>query len=98
MHKDFDIRSYLVSIEDMEFYESEAEYAADQVNDVLFAINEKMANHTYWDSTERKDEFFTSLTYQWLREPLILEVEIDELIDYTYQMILQIEQENTNPE
>lgn len=97
MQNEFDIRAYLVSVDDMIFYESEAEFAVDQVNDVLFAINDKMNESSYWQVEER-DAFFNDLTEQWLREPLILEVDIEELIDYTYQVVLKIEQENTNPE
>ncbi len=97
MPNEFDLRSYLVSAHDMEAFEEEAEYAADQLNEMLFSAVDEMAASEFW-TDERADDFVRDFTQKWLQEPALLEAEADELDDYVRQIIRRIEQEQDGDE
>lgn len=94
---EFDVRPYLVTASDMEAFEEEAEYAADQLNAMFFSAVDEMAQSTFW-SVDRAEQFIEEISQKWLQEPALLEAETDELDDYVRQLIRRIEQEQDGDE
>lgn len=94
---EFDVRPYLVTAFDMESFEEEAEYAADQLNAMFFSAVDEMAQSMFW-SSERAEQFIEEISQKWLQEPALLEAETDELDDYVRQLIRRIEQEQDGDE
>lgn len=97
MPNSFDVRSYLVSGHDMEAFEEEAEYAADQLNAMLYSAVDEMAASEFW-TYELAEDFIRDISQKWLQEPALLEAEADELDDYVRQLIRRIEQEQDGDE
>jgi|SRR5690554_1884741 len=94
---EFDVRPYLVTAADMEAFEEEAEYAADQLNAMFFSAVDEMTQSTFW-TIERAEQFIQEISPKWLQEPALLEAETDELDDYVRQLIRRIEQEQDGDE
>ncbi len=97
MPNEFDVRPYLVGVHDMQAFEEEAEYAADQLNAMLFSAIDEMAASEFW-TEERAEGFIQDIAQKWLQEPALLEAETDELDDYVRQLIRRIEQEQDGDE
>lgn len=97
MPNEFDVRPYLVGPHDMEAFEEEAEYAADQFNAMLFSAIDEMSASEFW-TEERAEDFIQDIAQKWLQEPALLEAETDELDDYVRQLIRRIEQEQDGDE
>jgi hypothetical protein len=93
----FDVRPYLVSIQEMEFFEEEAEQAADNLNAMLYAICNETMDSEYWQS-ENIAQLVVEITDMWLREPGLLESEVDELEDYITHLVHRIEQDDDHNE
>lgn len=97
MPNNFDVRAYLVTATEMFFFEEEAEYAADKLNEMLYSAMDAMAEHSYWNN-ERAEAFIRDFSQTWLQELALLEAESDELDDYVRQLIRRIEQEQEGDE
>ncbi|CUS49020.1 MAG: hypothetical protein HLUCCO02_03165 [Idiomarinaceae bacterium HL-53] len=93
----FDIRGYLVTSAEMESFEEDAEFAADQLNSMLFAAADEMAQNEFW-SVAKAEEIIEDLISAWMQEPSLVESESDELEDYVRQTIRRIEQEHDGDE
>ena len=89
----FDVRPYLVSALEMEFFEDEAELAADNLNAMLYAISRETANSEFWQH-EQIAQLVSEISDLWLREPGLVEAEIDELEDYITHLVHRIEQDD----
>jgi len=93
----FDIRGYLVTAAEMEVFEEEAEFAADQLNSMLFSAEDEMSQNEYW-TVARAEALIEDLLSAWMQEPSLIESESDELDDYVRQTIRRIEQEHDGDE
>lgn len=91
MDGQFDVHPYLVSVADMEEFESEAEFAADQLNEMLH-IAAGYANQYGW-SEEQSIELIEELCFIWFREPTLTELESDEMDDYIVSLARRTEQQ-----
>ncbi|MCC5855085.1 MAG: hypothetical protein JJU10_05285 [Idiomarina sp.] len=94
---EFDVRPYLVTAADMESFEEEAEHAADQFNGLLYSAAEAMQESDYW-TAERAEQLIVELSANWVREPALVEADLDELGDHVQQLIRRIEQEHDGDE
>lgn len=92
MDLDFDVRPYLVSITDMEFFEEDAEQAADHLNAMIYAIHKATAHGGFW-THENIEQLVVEISDLWLREPGLLESDTDELEDYITHLVQRIEQD-----
>ncbi|RTE87209.1 MULTISPECIES: hypothetical protein [Gammaproteobacteria] len=93
----FDIRGFLVTTGEMESFEEDAEYAADQLNGMLFSASDEMSQSEFWNA-DNAEEFISELVSAWLQEPSLIESDSDELDDYVRQVIRRIEQEQDGDE
>lgn len=91
------MRPHLVVAADMDTFEDEAEYAADQFNSMLYAAAEAFQENEYW-TFANAEAFIEELSSAWLREPALIEAEPEELDDYVRQLIRRIEQEQDGDE
>lgn len=89
----FDIRPYLVSVHDMDYFEDEAELAADHLNLMLYTIEQQTADNEFW-TLERREQLVLEISDLWLREPGLVEADSDELEDYITHLVLRIEQDD----
>lgn len=89
MHDDFDIRAYLVSIDDMVFFEGQEEYASDQLNQLLHFI----ADYSEEDDTlEQLEEVVRRTLFTWIEEPELLDLESDDMLDYILEQLAEVRQ------
>ncbi|MCL5255097.1 MAG: hypothetical protein M1363_03045 [Gammaproteobacteria bacterium] len=90
---DFDIRPYLVDVTDMDFFEDDAELAADHLNLMLYTIVQHTADIEFW-TFEKREQLILEISELWLREPGLVEAESDELEDYITHLVQRIEQDD----
>lgn len=91
----FDVRPYLVSIHDMEFFEEDAEQAADNLNAMLYTIVREAETSDYWNA-EKIEQLVVEISEMWVRELGLIESEVDELEDYITHLVHRIEQDGQN--
>lgn len=96
MFSEFQIHPYLVSVADMEEFESEAELAADQLNTMLHSAAAQGQNREWSD--EHIIELIEELCFIWFREPSLTELEADEIDDYVYSVARRMEQQRDEDE
>gem|GEM_PF-2276303 len=89
---EFDVRPWLVSSSDMELFEEDAEFAADQLNAMLHQAALEFEQLEGWAESE-VDQFFLELSEVWIREPGLIEADQSELEDYVTHLIVRINQE-----
>lgn len=91
MDEQFDIHPYLVSMADMEEFEDEAEFAADQLNEMLH-IAAGYCNQYGW-SEEHSIQLIEEVCFIWFRDPALTELESDEMDDYITNLARRQEQQ-----
>lgn len=96
MTGEFDVRPLLVTSEEMAHFEDEAEYAADQLNTLLFALNEHLsASGVDWPDERRASEL-GQVVQAWFYEPALVESEPDELHQYAHHLVQQMLEQAAN--
>lgn len=91
MDNEFQVHPYLVSIDDMEAFEEEAELAADQLNLMLHSAVAQ-GNNRQWNEAYII-ELIEELCFIWFREPALTELESDEIDDYVFSVARRMEQQ-----
>jgi len=84
MFVEFDIHSYLVTKQDVVFFEEQEEEAADRINEMLHHINALREDD---DTTEQLEEMVRRTLYDWIEEPALLDLSFDEMDDYVRDLM-----------
>lgn len=96
MDDEFQVHPYLVSVQDMEAFEDEAELAADQLNGMLHsAVAQASAND--W-SADQIIGLIEELCFIWFREPSLTDLDSDEIDDYVSSVVRRMEQQRDDEE
>ena len=96
MVDDFQVHPYLVSIQDMDEFEDEAELAADLLNAMLHSAVAQ-AQHYDWTSNQIIS-LLEELCFIWFREPSLTELDSDEIDDYVSTVVRRMEQQREDDE
>ena len=96
MVDEFQVHPYLVSVQDMDEFEDEAELAADQLNAMLHSAVAQ-AQHNDWTSGQIIS-LIEELCFIWFREPSLTELDSDEIDDYVSTVVRRMEQQREDDE
>lgn len=90
MLADFDIYAYLVSQQDMVFFDDEAETAADQMNEMLHYVATYMEED---DSLEQLEEVIRRTLFEWIENDELLEIDSDDMQTYILEQLADVRQQ-----
>lgn len=90
MLADFDIYAYLVSQQDMVFFEDEAETATDQMNEMLHYVATYMEED---DSLEQLEEVIRRTLFEWIENDELLEIDSDDMQTYILEQLADVRQQ-----
>jgi L-asparaginase/Glu-tRNA(Gln) amidotransferase subunit D len=90
MLADFDIYAYLVSQQDMVFFDDDAETAADQMNEMLHYVATYMEQD---DSLEQLEEVIRRALFEWIENDELLEIDSDDMQTYILEQLADIRQQ-----
>jgi L-asparaginase/Glu-tRNA(Gln) amidotransferase subunit D len=90
MLADFDIYAYLVSQQDMVFFDDDAETAADQMNEMLHYVATYMEED---DSLEQLEEVIRRALFEWIENDELLEIDSDDMQTYILEQLADIRQQ-----
>jgi|SRR5690554_3400492 len=96
MVDEFQVHPYLVSVQDMDEFEDEAELAADQLNTMLHSAVAQ-AGQNDW-SAGQIITLIEELCFIWFREPSLTELDSDEIDDYVSTVVRRMEQQREDDE
>lgn len=87
---DFDIYSYLVSQHELQFFEDDAETAADQLNEMLHYVN---ALRHEEDTLEQLEEVIRRVLYEWIENEDLLTLDSDDMQSYILEQLEDVRQQ-----
>jgi hypothetical protein len=87
---EFDIYAYLVSRQDMVFFDEEAEAAADQLNEMLHYVAAYMEED---DSLEQLEEVIRRTLFEWIENDELLEIDSDDMQTYILEQLADVRQQ-----
>lgn len=87
---DFDIYAYLVSRQDMVFFDDDAEAAADQMNEMLHYVAAYMEED---DSLEQLEEVIRRTLFEWIENDELLEIDSDDMQAYILEQLADVRQQ-----
>lgn len=90
MLADFDIYAYLVSQQDMVFFDDDAENAADQMNEMLHYVATYMEED---DSLEQLEEVIRRTLFEWIENDELLEIDSDDMQTYILEQLADVRQQ-----
>jgi L-asparaginase/Glu-tRNA(Gln) amidotransferase subunit D len=90
MLADFDIYAYLVSQQDMVFFDDDAETAADQMNEMLHYVATYMEED---DSLEQLEEVIRRTLFEWIENDELLEIDSDDMQTYILEQLADVRQQ-----
>jgi L-asparaginase/Glu-tRNA(Gln) amidotransferase subunit D len=90
MLADFDIYAYLVSQQDMVFFDDDAETAADQMNEMLHYVATYMEED---DSLEQLEEVIRRTLFEWIENDELLEIDSDDMQTYIVEQLADVRQQ-----
>ncbi|KFZ29742.1 hypothetical protein IDAT_01175 [Pseudidiomarina atlantica] len=93
MYSEFDIHAYLVSYQDMAFFEDEAEVAVDQLNEMLHYIHSMAAED---DTLETLEEVVRRTLFDWIENPELLDLDSDEMYTYIEEQLADARQQEND--
>ncbi|MDX1706486.1 hypothetical protein [Pseudidiomarina sp.] len=93
MYSEFDIYAYLVSRSDTVFFEDHEEEAADQLNEMLHYIAAEIEPD---DTLEQLEEVVRRTLYEWVENPVLLELDSDEMRAYIIEQLAEVRQQDNN--
>lgn len=96
MHDEFQVHPYLVSVQDMEEFEDEAELAADQLNLMLHSAVAQASTNDW--TADQIISLLEELCFIWFREPSLTELDSDEIDDYVSTVVRRTEQQREDEE
>ena len=95
MYSEFDIHAYLVSHQDMAFFEDEgeAELAVDQMNEMLHYIHSSASED---DTLEILEEVVRRTLFDWIENPELLDLDSDEMYTYIEEQLADARQQEND--
>ncbi len=95
MYSEFDIQAYLVSRQDMVFFEDigKEESAADQINEMLHYIADFSDADDQFDKLE---EVVRRVLFEWIENPNLLELDSDEMQAYIMDQLADVRQQDND--
>ena len=87
---EFDIYAYLVSRQDMIFFDDDAEAAADQLNEMLHYVATYMEED---DSLEQIEEVVRRTLFEWIENDELLEIDSDDMQAYILEQLADVRQQ-----
>lgn len=91
MYSDFDVYAYLVSVQDMVFFDDDAEVAVDQMNELLHYINSYREED---DNLDVLEEVVRRTLFDWIENPDLLGLESDEMQAYILEQLADARQQD----
>lgn len=93
MYTEFDIYAYLVSYQDMVFFDDEADVAVDQMNELLHYIHQFSEED---DSLEVLEEVVRRALFDWIENPDLLGLDSDEMQAYIMEQLADARQQESD--
>jgi L-asparaginase/Glu-tRNA(Gln) amidotransferase subunit D len=90
MLAEFDIYAYLVSRQDMVFFDDDAEAAADQLNEMLHYVAAYMEED---DTLEQLEEVIRRTLFEWIENDELLEIDSDDMQTYILEQLADVRQQ-----
>ncbi|MFC0444838.1 hypothetical protein ACFOD1_10635 [Pseudidiomarina halophila] len=90
MYSEFDVYAYLVSVQDMVFFDDDAEVAVDQMNELLHYINSYREED---DNLDVLEEVVRRTLFDWIENPDLLGLESDEMQAYILEQLADARQQ-----
>ncbi|RUO41070.1 hypothetical protein CWE22_02465 [Pseudidiomarina aestuarii] len=91
MLSDFDIYAYLVSQQDMIFFDEHAETATDQLNEMLHYITDYSDAD---DTLEQLEEVVRRTLFEWIENPELLALDSEEMQVYIMDQLADVRQQD----
>ncbi|MDT7524941.1 MULTISPECIES: hypothetical protein [Idiomarinaceae] len=91
MYNEFDIYAYLVSQQDMQFFEGDEETATDQLNEMLHYIVD-FSEET--DTLAQLEEVVRRVLFEWIENPALLELDSEEMQAYITEQLADVRQQD----
>jgi len=91
MYNEFDIYAYLVSQQDMQFFEGDEETATDQLNEMLHYIVD-FSEET--DTLVQLEEVVRRVLFEWIENPALLELDSEEMQAYITEQLADVRQQD----
>lgn len=93
MYSEFDIHTYLVSIQDMVFFDDDAEVAVDQMNELLHYIDSYREED---DNLDVLEEVVRRTLFDWIENPDLLGLDSDEMQAYILEQLADARQQDND--
>ncbi|CAB0149976.1 hypothetical protein PSI9734_00548 [Pseudidiomarina piscicola] len=90
MYSEFDVYAYLVSVQDMVFFDDDAEVAVDQMNELLHYIGSYREED---DNLDVLEEVVRRTLFEWIENPDLLGLESDEMQAYILEQLADARQQ-----
>lgn len=90
MLAEFDIYAYLVSRQDMVFFDDDSEAAADQLNEMLHLVATYMEED---DTLEQLEEVIRRTLFEWIENDELLEIDSDDMQAYIQEQLADVRQQ-----
>lgn len=88
---EFDIYAYLVSQQDMVFFDDNEEIATDQLNEMLHYISDYSDVD---DTLEQLEEVVRRTLFEWIENPELLALESEEMQVYIMDQLADVRQQD----
>ncbi|MDN7123704.1 hypothetical protein [Pseudidiomarina terrestris] len=93
MYSEFDVHAYLVSQQDMVFFDDEAETAVDQMNEMLHYIASYREED---DDLDVLEEVVRRTLFDWIENPDLLGLDSDEMQAYILEQLADARQQDND--
>lgn len=91
MFHEFDARTYLVSAHEMAFFEGDEEFAADQINQMLFFIADFSDED---DTLVCLEEVVRRMLFTWMENDDLLALDSDDMATYVEDVLAEVRQQD----